>query len=152
MTRVVKAKYAFVALVCLAVASGCFWRTYPDQLRTHTDLLVAFARKARDLVATGRFTAESLPELTYPLERATAYAAEGRRRASTPPASLIAFETLVARYRAFVDLVDETRRSRRGADAADALAEPLAALEAAARDVGAALDRERAGGTGSSPR
>ena len=152
MTRVVKAKYAFVALVCLAVASGCFWRTYPDQLRTHTDLLVAFARKARDLVATGRFTAESLPELTYPLERATAYAAEGRRHASPPPASLIAFETLVARYRAFVDLVDETRRSRRGADAAAVLAEPLAALEAAARDVGVALDAERAGGAGSAPR
>src|SRR6185436_13065517 len=95
MTRVVKAKYAFVARVCVAVASGCYWRTYPDQLRTHTDLLVAFARKARDLVATGRFTAENLPELTYPLERAAAYAADARRRTTAPPPSLDAFDRLI---------------------------------------------------------
>ena len=152
MTRVVKKNRALAALLCVAVVSGCYWRSYPDRVRTHTELLVAFARKARDLVATGRFTAESLPELTYPLERAAAYAAEGRRRAATAPASLVAFEALVARYRAFVDLVDETRRSRRGPEAAKALDEPLAALEADARAVTAMLDLEREGRAGSAPR
>jgi hypothetical protein len=150
---VVKTNRAIGAVVaCVVVASGCFWQGYPNRLRTHAEVLVSFARKARDLVATGRFTAESLPELTYPLERATAFAAEARRRVSAPPASLIAFETLVARYRSFVELVDEVRRSHRGADGAEALAGPLASVEAAAADVGAALDREAGRAAPSAPR
>ena len=116
-------------------------------MRTHTELLVAVARKGRDLVATGRFTAESLPELTYPLERANAFGADATRRASPPPASLVAFETLLARYRTFVELLDDTRRTKRGAAGAAELAQPLADVEAAAVEVTAALDRE-AGGSG----
>jgi hypothetical protein len=128
-----------VIFLCLAVASGCFWRSYPQRLRTHSELLVAFARKGHDLVATGRFTAESLPELTYPLERAAAFAAEARRRTDTPPPSLVAFEELIARYREFVDRVDLARRGRRRDVALD---EPLEDVEAAARAVTAALERE----------
>ena len=140
----VKAKYASIALLaCAVVAGGCFWRSYPERMRTHTELLVSFARKGRDLVATGRFTAESLPELTYPLERATAFAADVRRRTSTPPASLETFDVLVARYRTFVELLDDARRIKRGAAVTDQLASPLADVEAAAAAVTAALDRER---------
>jgi len=64
------------ALACLAgaVVAGCFWRSYAPRARTHTEVMVAIARKAVDLVAAGRFTAESMPELTYPLERAEAFA------------------------------------------------------------------------------
>ena len=108
----------------------------------HSDLLVAFAGKARDLVASGRFTAENLPELTYPLERATAFDADVRRRAPEPPASLLAFERLLDRYRAYVDLVDRTRRD----SAADRLGPVTAALdgvEQAARDVATALADDR---------
>jgi len=53
--------------------------------------MVGIARKAADLVAAGRFTAESLPELTYPLERAEAFARQARERAGgDAPASLSA--------------------------------------------------------------
>jgi hypothetical protein len=133
------------AIVCLlgAALAGCFWRSYAPRLRTHAEVMVAIARKAVDLVATGRFTAESLPELTYPLERADAFARDARRRAGAEaPASLAAFEALIARYRAFIDAIDRTRRERRGADAAAALAEPLRAVEDAAAAVDEALRRE----------
>ena len=144
----VKAKWALIALlVCAVTASGCWWRSYPARMRTHTELLVAFARKGRDLVATGRFTAESLPDLTYPLERADAFAADAARRAAPPRAPLGAFQTLLARYRTFVELLDDTRRTKRGAAGAAELAQPLADVEAAAGEVTAALDRE-AGGSG----
>jgi len=142
--RAVKANCVLVVLVAgLGVVSGCFWRSYPDRLRTHSELLVSFAHKARDLVAARRFTAENLPELTYPLERASAFAAQGRQHAATPPASLVAFEVLIDRYRAFVDLVDQMRRDRAGPDAARALDAPLLAIDAAASDVKVARDRER---------
>lgn len=130
-----------VLVACGALASGCFWRSYPRRARTHAEVLVGVARKATDLVATGRFTAETLPELTYPLERATAFATEARGRApSPPPASLAAFDTLLARYRTFVDAADEARRRRAGA--AEALASPLAQVEAAAHDLDTALAAE----------
>ena len=136
----VKAKRAVgVAFLCLAVAAGCWWRSYPERMRTHTELLVAFARKGRDLVATGRFTAENLPELTYPLERATAFAADARGRVTPPPASLRAFETLLERYRAFVELVDDVRRTPDAPDVAVRLDAAGAAVEAAAGAVGQAL-------------
>jgi hypothetical protein len=142
----VKAKRLLIALLACAVGlSGCWWRSYPARMRTHTELLVAFARKGRDLVATGRCTAESRPELTYPLERANAFGADATRRASPPPASLVAFEALLARYRTFVELLDDTRRTKRGAAGAEELAQPLADVEAAAAEVRAALDREAAG-------
>jgi hypothetical protein len=112
-------------------------------MRTHAEVMVSIAHKAVDLVATGRFTAESLPELTYPLERADAFARQARERAgSDAPPSLAQFEVLIARYRAFVDAVDRTRREQRGADAAAALAGPLRAVEDAAAAVNEALRRE----------
>jgi hypothetical protein len=127
-----------VIFVCIMVAiAGCFWRTYPQRLRTHSELLVAFARKGRDLVATGRFTAENLPELTYPLERAAAFAADVRRRTETPPESLTAFEREIALYRAFVERVDRSRHDRD-----DSLDAAVAGIERAAHDVDAALGRE----------
>jgi hypothetical protein len=133
------------AIACLlgAALAGCFWRSYAPRLRTHAEVMVAIARKAVDLVASGRFTAESLPELTYPLERAEAFGREARRRAGAgAPASLAAFEALIARYRVFVDALDRTRRERRGAEAAVALAAPLRAVEDAAAAVDEALRRE----------
>jgi hypothetical protein len=133
---------AIICLVALACA-GCFWCTYAPRVRTHSEVMVAIARKAVDLVATGRFTAESLPELTYPLERAAAFARQARERAGdAPPPSLAAFETLIGRYRAFIDAVDRTRRDLRGADAAAALAPALREVEQGAADVDAALRRE----------
>src|SRR5678816_3223293 len=49
----VKAKRLLIALlICAVSAVGCWWRSYPARMRTHTELLVAFARKGRDLVAT----------------------------------------------------------------------------------------------------
>ncbi len=149
--RRVKAKSrAVLIFVCVAVAAGCFWRTYPQRLRTHSDLLVSFARKGRDLVVTGRFTAENLPELTYPLERAAAFAADARRRTDTPPASLLAFDRLLERYRAFVERVDRERHERAGPPDASALDAPVAEIESAAGAVAAALEHEHvsSGGAG----
>jgi hypothetical protein len=132
---------AIACIGCVAII-GCFWRSYAPRMRAHAEVMVSIARKAVDLVATGRFTAESIPELTYPLERADAFARQARRSAGAdPPPSLAAFEELIARYRAFVDALDRTRRAQRGAAAA-ALAGPLRAVEDAAAAVNEALGRE----------
>jgi len=102
------------------------------------------ARKGADLVASGRLTAESMPELTYPLERAEAFAHEARTRSGgAAPASLDALDALCVRYRAFLDALDRVRRERSGAAARAVLAEPLAAVEAAAESVRVALRAER---------
>ena len=85
------------ALVVLVLA-GCFWRTYGRLAATHVEVLTAMARKGADLVASGRLTAESMPELTYPLERAQAFARTARERSGeAPPASLAAFAELLER-------------------------------------------------------
>jgi len=131
--RGVKARRALAVLLAVVVgASGCFWHRYPTRLRVHCDLLVAYARKARDLVHAGLFSAETLPELVYPLERATAFAADARRRTDDPPPSLAAFDTLLARYRALVDLVDRTRREPPTAESTRALDDAVHAVEEAA--------------------
>ena len=76
------------ALVVLVLA-GCFWRTYGRLAATHVEVLTAMARKGADLVASGRLTAESMPELTYPLERAQAFARTARERSGeAPPATV----------------------------------------------------------------
>ena len=101
------------------------------------------ARKGADLVASGRFTAESMPELTYPLERAQAFVHEATARAhDAPPPSLNTLDVLTARYREFVDALDRVRRVDTGDRARAALAEPLARVESAAEAVHAALRSE----------
>jgi hypothetical protein len=131
------------AALALTVLVGCFWRSYGRLAETHVDVLVAMARKGVDLVAGGRMTAETLPELTYPLERAHAFARTAAARAGDDrPASLVAFEALVARYQAFVDVLDRVRRERAGDAARRALAAPLADVDAAAAAVRAALRAE----------
>ena len=101
---------------------------------THVDLLEAMARKGADLVASERLTAENMPELTYPLERAEAFA---RGQAGAPWSG--AFAALLARYREFLDALDRIRREQRGAAAGAALGAPLAAVESAADAARAAL-------------
>ena len=132
------------AALVLALLAGCFWRSYGRLAATHVDVLLGTARKGVDLVVNGRFTAESMPELTYPLERAEAFARAARTRsAGAAPASLDALDALCARYRAFVDALDRVRRERSGEAARAALAGPLAAVEAAAESVRVALRAER---------
>jgi hypothetical protein len=132
-----------IACLALALLGACFWHSYASRMRTHAEVMVSIAHKGADLVRTGRFTAESVPELTYPLERAEAFAQEVRRHAGVePPASLLAFETLVARYRSFIDALDRSRREQRPEDAAATLAAPLKAVDDAASAVDDALRRE----------
>jgi hypothetical protein len=101
------------------------------------------ARKGVDLVAGGRLAAESMPELTYPLERAQAFVDEARARSrGAPPPSLAALDALVARYREFVDALDRVRRESSAGEARAALAAPLARVEAAGDAVRAALRAE----------
>jgi len=124
--------------------AGCFWRTYGRLAATHVDVLLGMARKGVDLVANGRFTAESMPELTYPLERARAFAEGAHARAGpTPPESLTAFDALLGRYRSLVDALDRVRRAERPDAARHALEAPLAAVEAAGTTVQASLRRVR---------
>ena len=107
-------------------------------------MLVGTARKAVDLVAAGRMTAETMPELTYPLERAQAFARDARARSGAhPPPSLVAFEELVAHYRDLVDHADRARRETRGEGVRARLAADLAAVERAADAVRATLATER---------
>jgi len=130
------------ALVLLVVLAACFWRTYGRAAATHADLLVALAHKGVDLVAGGRFTAESMPELTYPLERAQAFVRTAETRGGAPPPSLIALETLLVRYQHFLDALDQVRRADTGARAQAALAGPLREVEEAADEVRTALRAE----------
>ena len=130
-------------MLLVVLLAGCFWRSYGRQAATHVDVLVAIARKGADLVANGRLTAESMPELTYPLERAQAFAA--RWSGGAAPAWMPAFVDLLDRYRALVDALDRVRREAKGEAAGAALREPLARVDAAADRVRAALAKERGG-------
>lgn len=141
-TGTVKAAALLLVLVAVSTA-GCFWRTYGRLAATHVEVLTAIARKGADLVAAGRLTAESMPELTYPLERAQAFAQKAAARGDDArPPSLAAFDVLVARYRAYVDSLDRVRREVPRAAAREALAGPLAEVEAAGAAVMSALRSE----------
>jgi hypothetical protein len=132
-----------IACLALALLGACFWHSYAPRMRIYGEVMVSIAHKGADLVRTGRFTAESVPELTYPLERAEAFAHEVHAHAGAePPASLLAFETLIARYRSFIDTLDRSRREQSPEDAAARLAEPLKAVDDAAAAVDQALRRE----------
>jgi len=131
------------AALAVALLAGCFWRSYGRAVATHVEVLVSMARKGVDLVANGRLTPESMPELTYPLERAQAFAQAARARAGDrPPASLLAFEELLVRYRSFLDTLDRVRRDESRDAAGRALEAPLASVEAAGGAVRAALRAE----------
>jgi hypothetical protein len=125
----------------LAVAVACTGAAARREARTHADVLESIAQKGVDLVRTGRLVAESMPVLTYPLERAQAFARTARRRERLDPATLAAFDTLVDRYRAFVDGLDRARRDLGRDEAARALAEPLAGVERAAAALRGELER-----------
>jgi hypothetical protein len=143
MLRPAAVRVKAIACLALAMLGACFWHSYAPRMRTYADVMVSIAHKGADLVRTGRFTAESMPELTYPLERAEAFAREVRGHAGAePPASLLAFETLIARYRSFVDALDRSRREQLPEDMAVTLAEPLKAVDDAASAVDRALRRE----------
>jgi hypothetical protein len=125
------------AAITLALLGGCFWHSAGREAATHVDVMTAIAHKGVDLVVAGRLTAESMPELTYPLERAQAFAA--RWRGGAAPPWLHAFVDLLDRYRDLVDALDRVRREAKGEAAATALREPLARVDAAADAVRAAL-------------
>lgn len=132
-----------VKALALVLVVGCFWRSYGEVAATHADLLVAMARKGGDLVSNGRFTAESMPELTYPLERAQAFARTAvQRSGGAPPASLQALDGLIARYRAFIDLLDRVRRTPPDTATRASLAAALASVAEAGEAVHAALRAE----------
>jgi hypothetical protein len=136
----VKVVSGFAAIVVAALVAGCFWRSYPERVATHADVLVSMAHKGVDLMAADRFTARTLPELIYPLERAEALAAEARQRSGAePPPSLAPFEDLLARYRTFCDVLDGMRRERPGADARVLLQPALGRIEQSAAAVRAAV-------------
>ena len=125
------------AAIALAFLAGCFWRSAGREAATHVDVLTAIAHKGVDLVVAERLTAESMPELTYPLERAQAFAARWGDGAAPP--WLHAFADLLDRYRELVDALDRVRRDAKGDAAAAALREPLGRVDAAADTVRAAL-------------
>ena len=133
-----------ILLLLLVIGGGLwgpFWHRYPRLVVTHAQLLADMAEKGRDLVVVGQFTAASLPELTYPLERALAFEHEtARRTGSPPPTSLAAFSRLVAAYQGLVETLDDTRRQPRAAQVAGrgALDATVAAIRADADAVRAA--------------
>jgi hypothetical protein len=124
----------------LSAATGCFWHRYPRLVVTHAELLADMAQKGRDLVVLGRFTAETLPELTYPLERARAFEQDALRRAGSPaPASLAPFSRLVRSYQGFVQTLDDLRRQPAADQARD-----QAALDAVVASIRADADAVKA--------
>jgi len=126
----------------LAAVVACSGAAARREARTHAELLAAIAHKGVDLVRSGRLAAESMPELTYPLERAQAFARRARERERLGPGALAALDALVERYRAFVDTLDRVRRDLSRDEAAAALAAPLASVEAAAAALRAELERD----------
>jgi hypothetical protein len=124
----------------LVVFVACSGAAARREARTHADVLEAIARKGADLVRSGRLVAESMPELTYPLERAQAFARKARDGERLAPGAQAALDALVERYRAFVDALDRVRRDLEPDDAARALAEPLAGVESAAAALRTELD------------
>lgn len=113
-------------------------------MTAHVEVLAGTARKAVDLVAAGRMTAETMPELTYPLERAQAFARTAKEGSGAhPPPSLVAFEELIAHYRDLVDHADRARREGKGEEVRARLASDLAAVERAGEAVRATLATER---------
>ncbi len=117
---------------------GCSWRSYGRMMATHAEVLVAIGEKGVDLVVGERLTAESMPELTYPLERAQAFLRDAMSQSASRP-SLAAFQDLCARYRDLIDTLDRIRRDQRGAAARATLAAPLARVQTAAAAVREAL-------------
>jgi hypothetical protein len=94
-----RVKAIFALMLASECFLGCFWRSYGARTTTHVDVLVGTARKAVDLVVASRMTAETMPELTYPLERAQAFARDAKARSGDhPPPSLVAFEELIGHY------------------------------------------------------
>lgn len=137
-------RWVKVSIAVALLATGCFWRSYPRQAAMHAELLSAMAHKGVDLVALGRMTAESMPELTYPLERATVFVARARARSGTAPLpSIAALQALCERYRDLLDAIDRVRRVERGEAAREQLAPALTAVEAARGAVAGALAAER---------
>jgi len=131
------------AALAFALLAGCFWRSYGRAAATHVEVLLGMARKGVDLVTNGRLTPESMPELTYPLERAQAFAEAARVHAGGGlPDSLPAFEVLLVRYRTFLDTLDRVRRDESPAAAGRILEAPLADVERAGEAVRAALRAE----------
>ncbi len=101
---------AFGAIWLLCALGGCFWHRYPGLVMVHAQLLADMAEKGRDLVTMGRFTAESLPELTYPYERAAAYEAAVRAaNGDRPLPSLVVFSAMVAQYKTFLETLEDVR-------------------------------------------
>jgi hypothetical protein len=148
---VVKANGALaVVFFGLLLAGGCFWHRYAGRMAVHADVLVGVARKASDLLRAGRFDAENLAEVRYPYDRARAFAAEAHARLGSDPAppSLVAFDGLLAAYDDYLERVERMRRGE-GHDGEEAsalstqLGKGLGHVESAARDVGAALEKER---------
>ena len=132
------------AALALLLLAGCFWRSYGRLAAVHVDVLVAMARKGVDLVANGRMSAETMPELIYPLERAEAFARTATARSpAPPPPSLVAFGELLAQYRQFLDALDQARRTAHGEQARTVLGPSLAAVESAGEAVRGALRAER---------
>lgn len=120
-----------VLAVAVLATLGCFWREFDARLAMHTELLRDQARKGVDVAVAGRFTAEGLTELLYPLGRGRAFAATARRRLGdgAPPRELLEFEQLLAAYTRLCDAIDQARRTYAGSVPAAVLASPLARVE-----------------------
>jgi hypothetical protein len=131
------------ATLLVLVGGACGWRDTTRMTATHAEVLTSVARKGYELVVAGRLTAETMPELTYPLERSQAFVA-----ARTPGAAgrerdaVAALAALVERYRRFVDVLDRVRRDRTP-QGLRALATALRQVRAASRRVDAATRRHQ---------
>ena len=131
-----------VLVVCV-LSAGCFWRSYGARMDMHTDLLLSMTHKGADLVRGHRFAPENLPELLYPLDRAREFAARAHRHgAADPPASLGAFDALLAAYAEFCRIADDLRHA--GGDVPDGsrLSGAVDGVEGAAGAVRRALAAE----------
>jgi dihydrofolate reductase len=127
------------ATLVVLLAGGCGWRDTTRMTATHAAVLTSIARKGYELVVAGRLTAETMPELTYPLERAQAFVASRTPRAAGHDReALAALAALVERYRRFVDVLDRVRRERTP-HGLRALARELRQVRAASRDVRTAI-------------
>lgn len=129
-----------VTLGLLAIAaSGCSWRSYPEVLNVHLDVLTQTAAKLIAVAESPRgLQTEGMGEYTYPSRRARAFLADYqgyRERRSHQQLS-----SFLDRYDGLVEHIDAARVNRSPLDSASLTAELNELLHVAASIRGAAVD------------
>jgi hypothetical protein len=95
-------------VLALVLTPACLWRSYPEVMRVHLEVLSGLAEKVAYNTGEGQRPASSdVIELTYPLQRARQFAYQYRSYAERE--SYRRFTAALDRYQALTEAVDAAR-------------------------------------------